>query len=185
MLQFLPVPLVRQAFPYSCGAAALLSILYYYGCHQGSESSLYAALAMTESDGTSPKHLVAAITQYGLTAEFRYDVTLADVRSALRRAEPVILAIQAWVSDPANVNWSETWHEGHYVVAVGMDDQNVYLMDPSLAAAYGYIPLDEFMDRWHDEAVIAGERVRYDRPAIFLGGEKPAKAYPQVLQRVN
>ncbi len=184
MLQLLPVPLVRQAYPYSCGAAALLSVLYYYDRHQGPESSLYAALAMTESDGTQPERLVETATSYGLTAEFRQNVTSAEVRSALHRDEPVILDIQAWMDDPTSVRWLETWNEGHYVVAVGMDDQNVYLMDPSVVAAYGYIPLDEFMDRWHDEAIITGKRVRFYRSAIFLTGEKPAQTYPQALQRV-
>ncbi len=185
MLQLLPVPLVRQAYPHSCGAAAFLSILYYYCCHQGPESSLHEALAMTESDGVHPERLVMTALSYGLTAEFRQGVTCAEVRLALQRSEPVILDIQAWIQDPVNAHWSEIWSEGHYVVVVGMDDQHIYVMDPAVAAAYAYIPLDEFVARWHDEAVIAGERVRYNQPAIFLVGEKPAQAYPQALERVH
>lgn len=184
MLQLLPVPLVRQAYPYTCGPAVLLSVLYYYDRHQGPESSLYASLAVTESDGTHPERLVATAKQHGLEAEFRHGATIAEIRSALQSGDPVILGIQAWVSDPGAVNWSDTWHEGHYVVAVGMDDQNIYVMDPSVAAAYGYIPLDELTNRWHDEAVMNGERVRFDRLAIFLTGKKSAQSYPQALQRV-
>ena len=60
-----------------------------------------------------------------------------------------MVLIQAWTS-PTNVDWKNEWEAGHYVVAVGYDQNNVYFMDPYTLGNYAYIPKSEFMDRWHD-----------------------------------
>lgn len=40
---------------------------------------------------------------------------------------------------------------GHYMVVMGIDDENVYFEDPPLPGTRGIIPRDEFLSRWHDD----------------------------------
>ncbi len=50
-----------------------------------------------------------------------------------------------------------SWNEGvrlvgpnHYAVAIGYDEKHIYFMDPSTLGHYTFIPIAEFLDRWHD-----------------------------------
>jgi hypothetical protein len=36
------------------------------------------------------------------------------------------------------------------VVAIGYDAKNMYFMDPATTGNYTYIPIPEFLTRWHD-----------------------------------
>ena len=40
---------------------------------------------------------------------------------------------------------------GHYMVVIGIDNQNVYFEDPAILGSRGYITDQEFLDRWHDQ----------------------------------
>ena len=55
--------------------------------------------------------------------------------------------------------WEARWEDGHYVVAVGLDDRNLYVMDPSVRGSYGFIPRAELLRRWHDFEIVGGRRV--------------------------
>jgi len=48
-------------------------------------------------------------------------------------------------------DWSQDWEDGHYVVGIGYDSNNIYFMDPATMGNYTYIPVDEFLARWHDK----------------------------------
>jgi predicted double-glycine peptidase len=169
----LPVPLVRQAVPHTCGAAALMSILFYYQRYDGGESALATRLGSTPEDGTHPASIVSVASAYGLRATLRQGVTVADLRAALERREPVIVDLQAWTDDPSHVRWRDAWEDGHYVVAIGLDADRLYVMDPSTAGRYAFVPLSELLDRWHDYETVAGRRVEYRRMAIFFTGGTP------------
>ena len=55
----LPIPLVSQARPWSCGAAALMSALLYFGVYDDPESTLDAELGVTAEEGTRVDSIVA------------------------------------------------------------------------------------------------------------------------------
>lgn len=181
----LPVPLVRQATSYSCGAAALLSTLYYWRVYDGTESSLYARLGTTPQDGTEPSGLVSGAQSLGLSAELKEGLGLADLRAALKKGQTVLLDLQAWRTEGATVTWADTWEDGHYVVMVAMDKAYVYVMDPSSAGAYAYLPLAEFVERWHDYEDRHGARRVYSHTAILIGGKKHLKQVPAPLVRMD
>jgi predicted double-glycine peptidase len=92
------------------------------------------------------------MAEFARSLGFRVDVlinmSLEDLKRFLDSRKPVIVAIQAWPDIP--VQWSESWDEGHYAVVVGYDKINMYFMDPSTLGHYAYIPIPEFLDRWHD-----------------------------------
>jgi uncharacterized protein len=180
-------PLIRQATSYSCGAAALLSSLRYWQAYGGSEAGLYPLLETTPKDGTEPPKIAEGARRLGLRVRMRKNATLRDLRSGLHRGETVILDIQAWAdASEARLSWKDRWEDGHYVVLVGMDDRFAYVMDPSIDGRYGYLPLDELSDRWHDYEDRHGPRQVYNHLAIFVKGKTPLHwSPPDELTRVQ
>jgi hypothetical protein len=58
--------------------------------------------------------------------------------------------IQAWGSNADFINnYKDSWNDGHFAVVIGYTKKEVLLSDPALFST-GYIPIQEFMDRWHD-----------------------------------
>ena len=155
----LPVPLTPQDTDYSCGAAAVLACLRYYGVDGGmNEGELYDALGTTDENGTAPTIMADVLNQFGLGANYRNDISLDDLRAAVSERVPVILDIQAVVTD------DDEWH-GHYVVLIALDKARVYFMDPA-AGAYLFQPLDEFERAWFD--------VEGPRGGVFVLGAQHA-----------
>lgn len=94
----------------------------------------------------------------------------------------MILDVQAWTDAPAPVDWANTWEDGHYVVLVGLHEKNIYLMDPSTGAAYAYVPLREFEDRWHDYLILPdGSRKEYIHMGIYIKGATPLPSPPDIM----
>lgn len=175
----LPVPIIRQATEYSCGAAALLALLHYWKVYDGTESSLYKRLNTTEAEGTDPLYIVKIAREFGLKAYMKEHLKLSDLRSALHRSDTVILDLQAWrVEKEEKLPWKKVWESGHYIVLTGMDDHYLYAMDPSAGAGYGYLALDEFLTRWHDYERRRGKIKKYYRLGIFIRGKKPIRRFP-------
>jgi predicted double-glycine peptidase len=177
---------VRQETGYGCGAAALLSTLKYWRAYSGSERSLYPMLETTPKDGTEPAKLVEAATRLGLRAALKTGARLRELKHALARGETVILDIQAWADKRVSgAAWRDEWEDGHYVVLVGMDRRNAYVMDPSSDGGYGWLPLEELLDRWHDYEDRHGFREVNQRLAIFLSGDSPLKKVPPATPLVR
>ncbi len=166
----------------------LTSILYYWGVYDDGEGALYSSLMTTPEDGTEPK-MLAKIAQkkFGLEAKIKVRQTINDLRQALRDGYTTIIDIQAWHEDALRrgpIDWKNTWEDGHYVVVVGLDNQYIYVMDPSLHGGYGFIPLHELMDRWHDYEDRTGTVQRNYQLAIYIRGEKPAPQFPLPVARI-
>lgn len=182
----LPLPLVRQATPYSCGAAAMQSVFMYWGVYDGGESGLYERLQTTEKDGTDPRRMAEAAREMGLDAELVEGMSVADLRARLARGETVVLDIQAWAdADPTPDDWSDNTEDGHYVVLAGLDAENAYVMDPSVAGAYGWFPLSELATRWHDYEDRGGVLWRNKGLGLAVRGKSPSPSFPAPLRRVR
>jgi predicted double-glycine peptidase len=167
-----PVPITEQEQDYSCGAAAALAVLRYWQAYGGDERSLYELLGTSPKDGTPPENIARGLSRFGLASELRENMTLEDLRAALRRGDSVILDIQAW-RDDEDTPWSERWEDGHYVVLTGMDEHYAYVMDPSTPERYTYLPLPELLERWHDYEDRDGSVRRYYQTGIIARGFKP------------
>jgi len=141
------VPLTRQSTDYTCGVAALQSVLGYYGL-EIREDNLSQELKADPNEGTSYRRIADFARSKGFTVEIKTGLTLDDLKRLLDRKHPVICLIQAWPDK--TVNFENDWDDGHYVVAVGYDRSNVYFMDPSTLGNYTYIPARQFLKRWHD-----------------------------------
>jgi predicted double-glycine peptidase len=173
----LPVPLVSQARPWSCGAAALMAALLYFGVYDDPESTLDAALGVTPEEGTRVDSIVAEARRYGLNADARVGLTWGDLERGLSDGDVVIVALQAWASR-AVTDWRTDWEDGHYVVVVGLSRERVYLMDPSVRTGYAYLTRDQFLQRWHDYDLDGGKRTIFERLGIVLRGGSRLARYP-------
>jgi len=174
----LPVPDVRQATDYTCGAASLQAILAYYGVRDDSESVLAQELHTDPQFGTDTSDIVRVARASGLAAEQREGMTLHDLEELVLRRVPVMVAYQAWRDEDATGPWANEWERGHYSVVIGLDAENVYLEDPVLIGEVGFIPRAEFLERWHD--VDRNDR-RLNQIGIVITSEKP----PHALNRAS
>jgi len=173
------VPDVRQSTDYSCGAAALQAILAHWGTSER-EDRLIARLHSSPDNGINPKDIVRVAGEFGLKAELREGLSLNDLEAALKKRATIIVDLQAW-RDKEDKPWTETWEDGHYMVLLGMDNRNLYFEDPSLLGSRGFIPRQEFLDRWHDyegEPPLDAKDRAYIHMAIFISGDKAVPLPP-------
>jgi predicted double-glycine peptidase len=149
------IPLIRQNTAFTCGVSSLESIFAYYGQDYRADK-LARALRTTPEFGTGYKDIIRVARNNGYHVQQYSAMTVDQLKAFIDAQTPVLLLIQAWPEKP--VDWSQDWKDGHYVVAIGYDEDNIYFMDPATIGNYTYIPVDEFLSRWHDE----------DRPGVKL-----------------
>ena len=175
-LPFAAVPDVRQSTGYTCGATALQAVLSYWGIDER-EDRLAARLHTTPEAGTHPLDILRVAREFGLAADLREGLDLVELERALAAGTTVIVDLQAW-RERADIPWSETWDDGHYMVLLAADAANLYFEDPSLLGARGAIPRAEFVERWHDyegsEPLDPTDR-KYVHAAFFIRGATPAR----------
>lgn len=171
------VPLTRQDTDYTCGITALQSILGYYQIDKRLDM-LAAEIKPTSQDGTSYLNMANYAASLGLKVSMRTGMTLEELKKHIDQKEPVLLAIQAW-SDTKGSYGSYQSEDGHYVVAVGYDENNVYFMDPSTLGHYTYIPIAEFITRWHDYDSF--ENTPINRFGLILTKQQTAPYNPEVI----
>ena len=158
------VPDVRQPTDYSCGPTCLQAVLNYYG-QDVRVDKLINITNCTPENGTTPQNLANGAGSYGLKAEVKENLTLNDLENYLKQGIPVIVACQAWAEN--NTVWTEDQEDGHYMVVIGIDQENVYFEDPSILGSRGFIPHQEFLDRWHD-IVVGMPGKSYDHLGIII-----------------
>jgi predicted double-glycine peptidase len=173
------VPMTRQATDYTCGVAALQSILYYYG-KEYREDQLAEKLRADSIRGTRYPKIVEFARSLGFRVDVQIPMTLEDLKKRIDGRNPVIVLIQAWPDSP--VDWSTDWKDGHYAIALGYDADNIYFMDPSTLGLYTFIPIPEFLDRWHD----ADDGTRLNHFGMMITREPAGPIYnPDRIKRMR
>jgi predicted double-glycine peptidase len=170
-VRLLSLPDVRQSTVYSCGASAMQAVLMHYG-QELREDELMEVLATSSECGTTPGAMLALARNLGYQAELKENMSLADLEAAIATEIPVIVAVQAW-RETAEPPWEHRWDDGHYLVVIGLDTNNVYFEDPSLLGSRGVIPRAEFLRRWHD---MESDGRRYHGLGLLISGKPPRHA---------
>lgn len=169
------VPDTRQSANYSCGATALQAVLKYWGIDI-EEDKLIKLLNTSPDYGTNERDIVRVAKKMGLKAKLKDNITLEDLERSVHEGIPVIVDCQSWrCSKHSNKSWSDDWRHGHYMVVIGIDENNVYLEDPYILGSRGFIPRQEFVERWHNPggtAPMYNEKQYY--MGIFIQGDKPS-----------
>ncbi|MDZ4835133.1 MAG: C39 family peptidase [Candidatus Melainabacteria bacterium] len=174
-VNMIKVPMTRQSTDYTCGVAAVQSVLMYYG-DEFMEGVLSKDLKANPKVGTAYKEIVRLVKSKGYKVEVLQNMTIESLKSLIDSGKPVICLIQAWPEK--KVNYATDWEDGHYVVAIGYDRQNVFFMDPSTLGNYTFIPTKEFLTRWHD----TDSKVKLEHFGMVVEKAKPAYKAGSILK---
>lgn len=141
------LPMTRQATDYTCGVAALQSVFMYYG-DEFREGALSKDLKADPKQGTAYQRIVWLAKSKGYKVQVFKNMTIESLKDLIDKGKPVICLLQAWPE--RKVDYATDWEDGHYAVAIGHDEENIFFMDPSTLGNYTFIPIKEFLTRWHD-----------------------------------
>jgi predicted double-glycine peptidase len=172
----LDLPGRRQKTEYTCGPAALASVLAGIGI-KATEQELAKEMGTSPKEGSPPQAIVKVAKAHGVHAELRVGLSMKALEALVKSGRPVIVAIQAWSKKPKD--YSTAWNDGHYVVVVGMDDKKVMVRDPS-STPHGSMSREDFQERWHDQD---GDNVYVQGAVLFdakAGKRTPPDSAPQV-----
>jgi uncharacterized protein YvpB len=111
------------------------------------EKGLAKLMKASPKHGVPPATIAKTARKFGLKAKAVTGLTIGQLEKHIKAGRPVIAAIQSWAKRP--VNYATSWEDGHYVVVVGIDSQNVHLRDPS-TPSLRTLSRESFMRRWHD-----------------------------------
>jgi predicted double-glycine peptidase len=176
-VKILNFPITRQATKYTCGDDATQRVMAYYG-EDFRESELVEMLKTTE-DGTYVKNIVSFFHHQGLETELKEEMTIDELKSYIDRKIPVIVLIQAWGTEAKfKKKYAKTWSDGHFVVVIGYTDKLLLISDPALYNV-GYIPIPEFLQRWHDV-----DDKKVNRLGLAVFGRKP-KFDKEKIERIK
>ena len=173
-LALFSMPDTRQSTEYSCGAAAMQAVLGYWGRDIG-EEDVREMLNTNEVSGTYPDDIIRVAKALGLQAEYKENMSMADLENYVAEGIPVIVDCQAWRSvSQYNESWADTWNNGHWLVVIGIDENNVTLEDPYILGDRGYMSREEFLARWHNvrglDETDTGKQIHM---GIAIRGERP------------
>jgi predicted double-glycine peptidase len=174
-LALFSMPDTRQSTEYSCGAAAMQAVLGYWGRDIG-EEDVREMLNTNEVSGTYPDDIIRVAKALGLQAEYKENMSMADLENYVAEGIPVIVDCQAWRSvSQYNESWADTWYNGHWLVVIGIDENNVTLEDPYILGDRGIMSREEFAARWHNvrglDETDTGKQIHM---GVAIRGEKPA-----------
>lgn len=158
---FIPLPKINQHSGFSCGAACLHVVFQYWGVALDHELDYWNSLETSKAYGTDPNKIVDFARGEGLFVRVYKDMSLDRLMGCIDENKPVIMPIQAH----GNQKLYNQDKSGHYVVAIGYDDKNIYFEDPILRNFRGFLPKDELESRWHD---CSGDGTLYNRCGIVI-----------------
>lgn len=141
------IPAIKQTTKYSCGAACVNSIYKYFKVKDKSEDYFIERLDANQKLGTSIANIIKIFKEDGFFIEYKDHMYLKDLENFLNSGIPVICPVQAWGSE----KYYKTDESGHYLVAIGNNEQRIYFMDPTLDKSLGYMTKKDFLERWHDK----------------------------------
>ena len=174
--KILTFPDARQATNFSCGAASLQAVLYYYGIDIREDKIVNALDVKPTSiihSGVNPDVLKSKIEEIWKLKTIMRQMTIEDLKKFIDRDIPVIIPMQAWQDEAetkGKIDYSTTYFDGHYIVAIGYTDKYMIFEDPSLLGNHGYLSYDELNERWHDKDFNGNS---YDHLGIAVYGKKP------------
>ena len=139
-----------------CGGAAAAMVFRYWG-DRHADIQQFESLVDTRAGGIADTALIDAIRSRGWNAQ-RLEGSIATIRDQVAAGHPLILLIE---DRPSRY---------HYVVAVGGDDEQVFVHDPTWGPARR-LAVSDLLRRWKPTGfwtllVTAGDAVRSTKPPI-------------------
>lgn len=128
-----------------CGPASLKIILGYYGVDK-TEKELAKIAGWKKGLGIDDKGMKKVAEKLGFRVVIKDNSNFKDIQKWLDREVPVIVN---WFSRGRNDYPESETADGHYSVAIGLDDKSIYLQDPELGAMRK-IERNNFIRVWFD-----------------------------------
>jgi ABC-type bacteriocin/lantibiotic exporter with double-glycine peptidase domain len=178
MHKLLPFPDLRQTYDFDCGACALQAVFEYYGIDV--REDFIMKCAHTTHNGTCPEGIKKTAEKFNLDCNIS-SITIDDIKKHINKNIPVILDIQAWSTNPQCTDWQHDWKDGHYVIAIGYDNQKMYFEDPSTIGR-DYLTIKELQSRWHD---ITQNGKKLYHCAIIIQAKKHHNFNPQEITHMD
>lgn len=120
-------------------------VLEYWGINR-SEEEMAVACNRDPDIGTDDASLKKVAESYDLKVEIENDASFNSIQKWLDRKVPVIVN---WFTRGRRDYGNEEVPDGHYSVAVGLDDACIYLQDPEIGGLRK-LNRDDFMRVWFD-----------------------------------
>lgn len=120
----LKIQAFQQTTDYTCGPAALLTLIRYYG-QDGDEMQIARQVKSNAEKGTHPANIAAWLRERGFDANFHENGSLEMLRENLQKGRPTLVE---WI------DWG-----GHWVLVIGydtigtetLDDDVILFADPA------------------------------------------------------
>lgn len=126
----------------TCGAASLRMLLYFYGIELSEKHIVETLFRVKPEGGVRPRTIVRITEKLGERYDFKVwaneDRKIKDIRRFIKKGIPVMVE---WKTDGV----------GHYSVAIGIDDEYIYLADPDNGSPdVNKIAISDFKTVWYD-----------------------------------
>ncbi len=167
-MRILPYPETRQVYNFDCGANALVSVLVYAGVREREDR--VAILACTSKDGTNTTDIVRVLRYYSIPHQASRNMRPNDLRRAIDAGHPTILTLQAYRN--SNHPYPKLWNDGHWVVAIGHDENRIIFEDPA-SFSRTWLGDEELRQRWHDVDVGNRRVVGWGATVLVSGVYRP------------
>jgi len=164
---YIYLPDVKQQEDYTCGGACLRSIIAYYYGSSPTENEMSDLCDTGERKGTDVEDIIKASTKLGLGVKVETEMTVQKLMNYVKNKTPVICHVQAW-GTPKDY---EELKSGHYIIAIGYDDNNLYFEDPWIVGKRGYISKIDMEKRWHGRDLYQDE-IDLELGIVFNGKRK-------------
>jgi len=128
-----------------CGPATLKIILGYYGVDK-TEKELAKIAGWKKGLGIDDKGMMKVAEKLGFMVVIKDNSNFKDIQKWLDREVTVIVN---WFSRGRNDYPESETADGHYSVAIGLDDKFIYLQDPEIGKLRK-IKREDFMRVWFD-----------------------------------
>lgn len=116
------VPYFRQENWYTCGPACLRMVLAYHRIIKTEDE--VTEICDTTELGTTPTQISAAFEKFGIRASSIKNANIDELKNEIKEGRPVIVLI-----DPSHISGGISGF-GHFIVIVGIKDQEIEYHDP-------------------------------------------------------
>ena len=171
------LPFIRQPDDYSCGAGAAMSVAGGSNTGPSTIDAFKAAMGTNPQSGTYYREVARYLNELRFDATIRIGMTRRGLTNLIDKRIPVILSMQAWAKDPSVYQNADHQADGHYIVAIGYDDDDCfYFMDPSIDARPGYLSWKDLDRRWQENEGTEGIEFYRHLGIIVRPGKNTDKA---------
>lgn len=152
-----PEKIVTQKFDYDCGGASVSTLLLMLGKEEVLKTDVYGRLEVNPIDGTKSINIKKLFDEEKIPYLEIWEASLTDVENVLSNNGVALVSYQAQ-GEPEEIARLEC---GHYSIIFDIDEEFVWLIDPSWEEEYvpesgiGVFKIEkaEFEKLWIDKGV--------------------------------